>query len=267
MKPRWAIAVLLLGVMLCSSAEAGAGEAEARAALERGETAEAAALYETVLKEQGPTADLYYNLGLAWAHQRAYARAVLALERARVLDPEAEDIGAALEAVREALREDLLEARPERELVEGESESLSRWRFFHAWDPGTISWLLLLVWWLSLGAVIGRRYARHPAVRDGLMVVAVLTFLGASVCGFYAGGQWWTRDVRPAVVVFQSPELYELPTKMSSRERVDTLYGGAVVEIVSSRAGWHEIELANGRRGWLEAGAVEDVRVGEVTAR
>lgn len=65
---------------------------QANEAYEQEDFKKAIELYETALKEQGKSADLYYNLGNAYYKDNHYAEAILNYERALLLSPGDEDV-------------------------------------------------------------------------------------------------------------------------------------------------------------------------------
>lgn len=87
----------LSGLLLASGFAEGASEA-----LASGEFSKAAELYEKQLGESGLNADLLFNLGNARYRLGEYGPAILAYERAMLLDPRAPDIRANLAMARDA---------------------------------------------------------------------------------------------------------------------------------------------------------------------
>jgi hypothetical protein len=233
----------------------------AERALAAGDVPGAIKVHEALLAAHGPQPDLYYNLGILYGNNEDWPQAVLSLERARTLDPDAADVRAHLTRAKEALSKGVLAAYPDRQITQGEPRSFAMWRFFHTLSPTTAGALLLVGVMVGFGALTARRFVKHSAWRDGVMVVGVLGLLVGGVTGAYAVGQAQTRDVRPAMVMRDAPKLFNAPMLRASTETHPDLYRGVMVQVLEERDGWRRVALPDGTEGWLPVEDVADIRI------
>ncbi len=75
---------------------------DANAAFKNGEFEKAAEQYESVLKSDGPSAAVYYNLGNTYQRLGQFGPAILAYERAKQITPRDPDLRANLDLARKA---------------------------------------------------------------------------------------------------------------------------------------------------------------------
>lgn len=109
---------------------------EANQLFRSGDFAGAAAAYETILKNDGPRASVYYNLGNSYQSLKKYGPAILAYERARILAPRDPDLLVNLELARKAVA-----------VVEETT--------IHPWLDGVIRYLSRNEWsWILAGAAL-----------------------------------------------------------------------------------------------------------------
>jgi tetratricopeptide (TPR) repeat protein len=76
---------------------------EANQRFKSGDFAGAVAAYETILKQDGPRASVYFNLGNSYQSLKKFGPAILAYERARLLTPRDPDLLANLALARKAV--------------------------------------------------------------------------------------------------------------------------------------------------------------------
>jgi len=76
---------------------------DANAAFKSGDFAKAAKQYESILKSDGPSAAIYYNLGNAYQRLGEFGSAILAYERAKLITPRDPDLRANLNRAQKAV--------------------------------------------------------------------------------------------------------------------------------------------------------------------
>ena len=76
---------------------------DANAAFKSGNFEKAAEQYESILKSDGPSAAIYYNLGNAYQRLGEFGSAILAYERAKLITPRDPDLRANLDRARKAV--------------------------------------------------------------------------------------------------------------------------------------------------------------------
>ena len=108
MRKTYFILILLMGFLSLSAqtdstqvtVSTHVTKAEADSAYINNDFTNAAELYESILKNKGESADIYYNLGNSYYKMNNIAKAVLNYERALLLNPGNNDIRFNLELAR-----------------------------------------------------------------------------------------------------------------------------------------------------------------------
>jgi len=245
--------ILVLSLMLFAGAvRAQSPESvyeQANLLYQQGKVAEAADLYESVLKTGVVSGELYYNLGNTYYKAGNIPRAILMYERARRLMPADDDLRHNLQLANLMIT-DRIEPTPR----------LFVWEY---WDDlkdlvslRGATWCAyaayLLVIFAAAGVLLARSYALRKAtltagVISGMVFVAFLVLFIAK----------WS-DVRrtdEAVLQQQIVTVKNSPDDKSSDAFV--LHGGVKLQIVDRVGDWVKIRLADGKVGWMQGSAAE----------
>lgn len=232
-----------------AAAVAPARLAEANSLYESSRFAEAAASYESLLKESPHSAALQYNLGNARFRQGgpgALGRAVAAYLRAFRLDPRDGDVRANLDFALKRAGETLV--------PDGMPPAV--FLLYHALSDVELAALHWVAFWaaclLGAGALLLTR-AREPLRAAAL----------AAAAGWLAAGGWWALRVStgfklPAVVVLQDAEVRSgpgegFPVSFKVPE-------GRRVERLDEKGPWQEIGVPReGLKGWILKTSLEFV--------
>ena len=229
--------------------------AEANAQYERGEYADAAQQYESLIDSGYEDAVLYYNLGNAYFKNGDLGRAVLNYLRAEELSPRDSDIRANLELAR-GRTVDQVESGGE-SLFASVSNVARRW--LTVGEMGVLSLLLWIASAVGIGAlIVWRAVPRRTAVRNGAIATSVATLLSLLLLlnMLYAN-----PNDDSGVIVASTIEIVSGPGNQYEMEF--TLHSGAQVHVVDTRQGWVRIALPGGDlQGWAPSNAVEAVRRG-----
>ena len=209
-------------------------------------------IYENLLKEYR-NAELYYNLGNSYYRCDNYTKAVIAYERAQMLNPGNRDIEHNLKIARSKTIDNIT---PKEEL------------FFVVWYYGIINILNADQWAkaalasliLSLILFLVYLFVENLNIRKisfwgsvMLMIVLVLGNVFAWELKRYA------LESERAVVTDVEVTVKKSPTSQSSDTY--TIHEGTSVKILDdSFKGWLQIELADGREGWIGEKTVEKLR-------
>ncbi len=219
----------------------------------RGDPAEAARRYEVLLSTRGPSADLLYNLGTAWAQAGEPGRAIWALERARLLAPRDAAIGHNLEVTRQRVRVARLKQKTHGKLTEGDPDGLFWRRQLTRWTQRELAAPLVIfnVIFFALLALI-RRMGRGSR-RDVVVVLAGVAGLALlALGGALAGRTAALARIEVGVVLDARVSMSETPTSASASRQHADLYRGAQVRVLERRAdGWVRIRLVEETVGWV----------------
>ena len=208
--------------------------------------------------DRGAGANVFYNLGNAYARLEQRGRAAASYRRALLRDPRHADAAANLALVRRQLRVPadavlppplpawLTDRLPPAALVWGGNAG--------AWVAAFGGWLflagLVLTLWPGRGGTTRRRGAGLGLTLGAGLPLALL-----------GAGAAWTlgRPVREAtgtaVVVARRADAHEQPA--DNARTIGTLTEGCEVRLVVARGPWSYVTLADGRRGFVPADRLE----------
>lgn len=247
MKKLLFIAALLLSFVSASAQT----KAEADSAYVQERYEQAISLYNKLL-ETGASASVYYNLGNAYYRTGDMAHAILAYERAYLMEPGDADIRFNLQLARTKTIDKIV---PESEM------------FFITWFRQMIDWYSADQW------------GRAVVVCFALFVVSLLLYFFAGrmlwrKVGFGVGGctlilavlfhifayqQQQKLLVRTHAIVMSS-SLTVKSTPSTSGTDLFVLHEGTKVEITDdTMKDWKEIRLADGKVGWVPVKTIERI--------
>jgi hypothetical protein len=208
----------------------------------RGDYNAAVAAYEQLDRQAVVSADLYYNLGVAYFRQGSLGRAVWAFERAVALEPEDEDARFNLAQVRK------LADRRVRDKIEGAEHDPTWIRVVTFFSGSEQTWAFLVFYFGCFVLLFLRRRAGE-ASRAALGAGAALVGVGALMAGVLLAGR---------VVLERIPFGVVLPDNVSVKEGADPNYrtsfavhSGLRVRLLEREQDWVRIRLANGLEGWV----------------
>jgi len=234
--------LLMAALVVLPIAARAASLDEANGAFAAGKFADATAAYQDVLKTNGYSAPVLFDLGNSYVRQGNYPQAILAYKRALWLAPNDEDILANLRTAQQQAGT-AVEQRPALEKAAG-AMSVNGW----AW-VGCAAWTLLCVC-LFLRAVWP---ARSGWLAAGAVVCAFVLVDAIAAIAVASGG------LRDAVVVDKNPQALESPFPGANEKAGFTPAPGATLKIEKA---FHDYLLVGdnaGRTGWMAKGQIEPV--------
>jgi len=246
------LAVTVLAFVSVGFAQTAVDEFERGNALYReGDFEQAAAVYESILKQGITSASIYYNLGNSYYRLGKVAPAILSFERALRLQPNDPDIKHNLSLVN-LKTVDRIEALPDVFFVEW-LRSISAvvplhttvWAFVAAW---TLLFSGLIVLFLS-----GRASLVKPARLAVVAAFVALVPLTVLMIAQIADSRSHDDAIVTAGVV---------TAKTSPDERgVDAfvVHEGLKVSLSDHLSGWVKIVLADGKVGWIRSNNCERI--------
>ena len=218
---------------------------------QQGKFADAAAAYETIVRNGYGNGELYYNLGNAYYRSGNVPRAILNYERALKLVPNDDDLRHNLQLAN-LLLTDKIEATPR----------LFVWDY---WESVKAAFSIKTITWIA--------YAMYVAMIASLCMVVVarsyrgrkLSFLSSAVWAFlfvlflivFFGKVSDIRRQDAAIVVAEITTIKNSPDAKSSDAFV--LHGGVKVQITDNVSDWIKIRLADNKVGWMERSAAESI--------
>ena len=217
-----------------------------------GNYAEAITMYENLLANVGESAEVHYNLGNAYYKAENIAKAILAYERALLLNPGDEDITFNLELAR-SKTVDKVTPTYKFFLVEW-IEKIVNMASMQMWCiSGIIFFLLMLV--LTLVFLFGKSLITRKACFFSALVCLFITLFA----NFAALHLYHYLTERTNAIVMQ-PSVTAKSTPSSSGTDLFVIHEGRKVKISDdSMQGWKEIKLEDGNIGWVPAESIERI--------
>ncbi len=241
-----------LGLSAQTVAKAEFSKALGDSAYSQGRYDDAIRIYETVIENDGCSADIYYNLGNAYYRNNMIGKAILNYERALRLDPTDKDAKANLEFV---------QTRTKDEVVEQYELFLVSWfkavvnlLGITAWSVMAIVSFILMLTGLLLFFFNSRITFRKTALAIAVLSLFVCIFANIAALHIYN----YANDKSEAVVMKEETYLKSTPDN-SGTELIKVHEGRKVKFVDDSMRDWKEVELEDGTVGWLPASAVERI--------
>lgn len=244
--------LLFMAALLLSFVSASAQtKAEADSAYVQERYEQAISLYNKFL-ETGASASVYYNLGNAYYRTGDMAHAILAYERAYLMEPGDADIRFNLQLARTKTIDKIV---PESEM------------FFITWFRQMIDWYSADQWGravvvcfaLFVVSLLLYFFAGRMLWRKVGFGVGVCTLILAVLFHIFAYQQQQKLLVRTHAIVMSS-SLTVKSTPSTSGTDLFVLHEGTKVEITDdTMKDWKEIRLADGKVGWVPVKTIERI--------
>ncbi len=231
--------LILLPLLSCAAPLRASPLQEAQAAFAAGDFAKAAPAYQQLIATEGPSASRLYQLGNAYFSLGQFGQAVLAYERAALLQPRASDIQANLQQARQSAAPSAIPDTP------SALTSPTRWLSLHEW-----SWItalgaaglgfLTLAW--GLHGFTTPQWQR--AARLGLALSLTGTILGGTALWLRRNEAHW------GIVIALNPTLRLSP--FAEAASAGPLNSGSRVILGPQVQGWTRLTVPERNvAGWL----------------
>jgi tetratricopeptide (TPR) repeat protein len=211
-------------------------------AYRRGDYTAAVTAYEQLDRQGVVSADLQYNLGVAYFRQGQLGPAIWAFERAAGLDPDADDARFNLAQARK------LAERRTRDQIEGAQREPFWIRTVNVLTTSTQTWLFSSLYLGCFLLLFLRRRAQDDS-RAALGAGAAILGVAAALAGLLLVGR---------AVLDRLPFGVILPEAVAVKEGADPNYrtsfeihAGLKVRLLDRDQEWIRIRLANGLEGWI----------------
>lgn len=240
----------LLTIYGTSAFAAEITKADADSAYAHEQYAKAGKMYEQLLKENGESAQLYYNLGNAYYRQDKVALAILNYERALLFNPSDADTRFNLEMARAKTIDKVM---PESEMFFVTtfrsvvlSMSVDQW----AWLA--VACFILMLVCIALYLFLPELWAQKTSFFFAIAFLLVCIF--SNVAAYQQRKQIANRNnaiiMAPSVVIKSTPS--------ESGTDLFILHEGTRVKVVdSAMKDWCEIRMADGKEGWMPKDKME----------
>jgi tetratricopeptide (TPR) repeat protein len=203
--------------------------------------------YEQLVELGVDDPDVFYDLGLAYAHLGEHGRAVAAFERALRARPGDAGALAGLEASRAARGR---RPAPRRGAAVVDAGTPLGESLFASVSSDALAVLVLLLTATFFGLLSGLTLATRERLRLGLGVAAPLVGIALAVTSFGLAGRAGAFDPgAPAIVVTEDAPLREGPSGAAT-ERHRALEGERAY-VLGAEGGFAHVVLGGGREGWI----------------
>jgi tetratricopeptide (TPR) repeat protein len=222
---------------------------QANTAYSEGDFEKAVELYETIIREQGKSAFVYYNLGNAYYRLNKTAASILNYERALLLDPGNQDIRFNLE-IAKLKTVDKIEPLSEFFLTEWFNDMKNLYST-NQWSVIAIVCFLLFIACLFLFF-----FSRIITLKKIGFFCGIVFLVFALFANIFAANQKRKLTNRNTAIIF-SPTTTIKSSPDNSGTDLFILHEGTKVNIKNQLGNWHEIETADGNVGWIQSNEIE----------
>jgi len=223
-------------IPLCTAQDAAFGKANDH--YKNGEYAQAISAYGSILSEGRESGALHFNLGNCYFRLQRPGRALLSYERARRLEPRAQDI----QTNTQLARSRLAYSRPVRpKLLKRIVRLPLQWVSLQEATAGV---LCLYLTFMAFLCVMVMRPSARSRLRTPTNILAVIFVLGSIL--IYANIRVLGRE---ALVVRQRAEARFAPFEKATVHF--ELSEGMAVTVIEKKPGWLKVMRPDGKTGWL----------------
>jgi DNA uptake lipoprotein len=245
------IAKLLFCLLLFGAQELDQQFKNANDAYAAKQYAEAIQLYESILKQDLHSPEIYYNLGNSYYKTQQKGRAVLNYERGLYIAPHNEDLRYNLNLVNSELLDDF-------SLIP--SFFLSRWWNHAVQLASSQTWTILglLLLWLGIGGlvlwVLGEERNQK---KKGFIIGLAALLLCLLPFALAVGKAQFDEDSGVAILLEREASLRSAPDAESNE--ILLLHEGIKMSILDEIGEWDKVRLSNGEEGWLPKEMIERI--------
>jgi tetratricopeptide (TPR) repeat protein len=211
----------------------------------QGHFKEAISGYETLVRAEQWSANLFYDLGNAYFRTGDFGRAILNYERALALERHHPEAAANLQIARD-------EARG-LELPQSWAE-----RYLKFASINQFSIAAVIGFWLAIFVIVMLIFARRRSAMAITMLILCLVLCAASIYAVYAL-EYGSNAYSLAIVTGK-----DVQARLATADTANSVLAlppGSEIKILSTRGDWIYAALPNNLLGWIPAKNVEQVRL------
>lgn len=214
-----------------------------------GSYAEAIEKYESILADGSENATLYYNLGYAYYKTGHLSKAIVNLERAKILNPNDEDIQYNLEVAYSQTVDKIDELRP---------VFFVRWisAAEHLFSSDTWAVAFLAALFLFFACFFAFLFAKRLVYRKIGFFAGLFMMLVSCLSFAFSATLRSERIDRDAAIIF-APSVTLTTSPDDNGTELVVLHEGTKVRILSRIGEWCEVRLADGNVGWIKDSYIE----------
>lgn len=214
--------------------------------------AEAAKTYESILKTNNQSAELYFNLGNCYYKMNKVAPAIYNYEKALLLNPNDREIQTNLQFAQKLQIDDIREVK-----LVGFKKAIHDFNSMYSYD--TWAGIAVGLSFAFLLSFLVYYFSPLTLVKRGFFTLMILVFIGVltSVSAGFSVRKYVKSD-HPAIIFAQIVPLKSEP-KTDSPDAV-LLHEGTKVKILESLDNWKKVQLPNETEGWIDQNAIKEIK-------
>lgn len=219
---------------------------------QKGNYIEAVKAYESVLKDNKQSAELYFNIGNCYYKMNKVAPAIYNYEKALVLEPNDKEVQNNLKFAHKLQIDEI------KEVPKVGFEKLIR-DFTGAFHYNTWAWIAVAFVFLFVLFFIGYYFSQTTVFKRVFFIgMFVLTFLLliSILSAIFERNHY--KNERPAIVFADVVSVKNEPR--ASGSEVFILHEGTKVFVKEVLENWKKIQLTDGTEGWIEESAIREVK-------
>ena len=242
--------ILLLFISVITSSIFGQSKSQADSAYINNDLAKAIELYESILDNQGESADIYYNLGNSYYKMNNIAKAILNYERALLLNPSDNDIRFNLELAQSKTVDKVV---PMSEIffitwIKSLTDTMSE----KGWGKTAIITFILTLVALSLYF-----FSKKIILKKIGFISAIICLFFCIIANTFASNQK-EKALNHENAIITAPSITIKSTPNEGGTELFILHEGRKVMIKdNTMKDWKEIQLEDGNAGWIPTSALE----------
>lgn len=249
--PFMALAETQADITIEATENAAVTKSDADDAYEMKHYDKAISIYEALIKEEGATKQLYYNLGNAYYRANEIGKAILNYERALRLDPTDEDAKANLEFAQEYIKDEVTE-QPELFLVSWFNALINTFGV-DTWAVIAVTAFIIALVGIAVMLVVKKRGIRSTGLTIAVIAVVICLFANIAAASLHN----IVTDKSQAIVMKEEVTMMSAP---GSSTALIKIHEGRKVTITDDTIeSWKEVRLEDGTVGWVKSGDIERI--------
>ncbi|MBL0328956.1 MAG: tetratricopeptide repeat protein [Bacteroidetes bacterium] len=217
----------------------------ANSAYAKGDYQKAIDLYNRIIDSNQASSELYFNLGNAHYKANNIGLAILNYEKAKLLNPDDEDLVMNLKLANQKT-EDKIDAAPQLFLSEWKNGIVNIFSE-KAWSISCILFFVAALIFIGIYITSHRSGLKKLGFFVGLLLFILSIFLY-----FVAQDKYeLTKNSSNAIVISGTATITGSPDEKGTKLFI--LHEGTKVEITEEQSEWTEIKIANGNVGWIKS--------------
>ncbi|MEG1573790.1 MAG: tetratricopeptide repeat protein [Bacteroidales bacterium] len=210
---------------------------------------EAATIYEAIIKKDGISSEIYYNLGNAYYKSKQYPKAILNYERGLLLSPGDEDIRVNLDMARTKITDKI--DTMERSFISIWIESLRNIFSSDVWSVIGIATFLLFLVGIYLYFFTKNLWVKKLGFFGGVILLLI------SVISNRFAYQQKEKIITRNEAIIMTPSITVKSSPAESGTDIFILHEGAKIKVTDKVGEWSEISIEDGNSGWIPTSKME----------